>query len=110
MRLTNEEKKDLIKAIEEFIGKNPAELRLFGSRTDEHLKGGDIDLLLLVSHSKIKNQLQAKKHLILARIKELLGDQKIDLYIAQFSDLDQDPFLQVIYPKSLVLNIWMNVT
>lgn len=106
MRLTNEEVNHLIDALEEFIGKNFAELRLFGSRIDDHQKGGDIDLLLLVNSEKTKTQLNAKKHFILAKMKNSLGDQKIDLKIAQSTEIKSDPFLQLIYAKSLILNVW----
>lgn len=106
MRLTSQEIKNLIKALDKFIGKNPAELRLFGSRTNDQLKGGDIDLLLLINDSKLKYDLIMKKHYLLAEIKFLLGDQKIDLKIADDSEAQTDPFLQLIYPKSILLNTW----
>ena len=106
MRLTPDEIVNLSTAVGEFVGKNPVELRLYGSRTDDRLKGGDIDLLLLTDSIKKKNELQTQKHLILARIKELVGEQRIDLKIAQIDEKEQDPFLQVIYPKSLLLKKW----
>ena len=105
MRLTPKEISNLIQAIEEF-GQNQMELRLFGSRTNDQLKGGDIDLLLLVQKKILKDQLNTQKHLILARMKELIGDQKIDLKIAQIDEINNDPFLQIIFPKSIPLKIW----
>ncbi len=106
MRLTSEEIKNLVKALDPFIGKNTAELRLFGSRTDAQLKGGDIDLLLLINNAELKNELIMKKHWLLAEIKYFLGDQKIDLKIADDTEIKTDAFLQLIYPKSIVLNNW----
>lgn len=106
MRLTNNEVTFLIASITEFLGKDHAELRLFGSRTDDNRKGGDIDLLLLVENADVKNQLNMQKHLILARMKELLGDQKIDLKIADTAEVETDDFLRIIYPESLSLKIW----
>ncbi len=106
MRLTNKEVAFLINSITEFLGKYHAELRLFGSRTDDNRKGGDIDLLLLVENAEVKNQLSMQKHLILARMKELLNDQKIDLKIAETAEIDTDDFLQIIYPDSVPLKIW----
>ncbi len=106
MRLTQDEVTSLAKAAEEFIGKNHAELRLFGSRTDSQAKGGDIDLLLLTFDSETNRMLSAQKHSILARMKELIGDQRIDLKIAQECEINSDAFLQIIYPKSLVLKKW----
>ena len=52
------------------------ELYLFGSRTDDSKKGGDIDLYLkVVDHSALFD----KKIKFLARVKRELGDQKIDI-------------------------------
>ena len=47
-----------------------------------------------------------QKHLILARMKELIGEQKIDLKIAEVDEIKTDPFLQIIFPKSISLKIW----
>lgn len=52
---------------------------------------------------KTLDRLLSQKHYLLADMKELIGDQKIDLKIAQFSEVDQDPFLKTIYPGSLLL-------
>ena len=52
------------------------EIYLFGSRTDDNKRGGDIDLYLVVSEH---NNLFAKKIKFLSRIKRELGEQKIDV-------------------------------
>jgi hypothetical protein len=109
MRLTPEELAALIKALDEYIERMSAELRLYGSRTDDRKKGGDIDLLLLVHDLDFKKKLVSEKHHILASIKECLGDQKIDLNIALFSELQQDAFLEVIYPDSVLLKKWTKI-
>lgn len=106
MRLTPEETAQIVVALSSFVGKNSAELRLYGSRVDDQQKGGDIDLLLIVDSEALENQLQVNKHFILAAIKELIGDQKIDLKIVQVNEIEHDDFLQLIYPKALVLHIW----
>jgi predicted nucleotidyltransferase len=50
---------------------------LFGSRTDDHKKGGDIDLF--ISHiSEAILTLEAKIH-FLAELKAEIGDRKIDV-------------------------------
>ncbi len=63
-------------------------------------------MLLLVAADTVKTQLIMQKHLLLASIKELIGDQKIDFRIALFSEIDQDHFLQIIYPDSICLKKW----
>ena len=49
---------------------------LFGSRVDDNLKGGDIDLYLI---PKNRENLFSKKIKFLAKVKRELGDQKIDI-------------------------------
>jgi len=52
------------------------EIYLFGSRVDDTKKGGDIDLYLVVDD---KTELFRKKLKFLAKIKKVLGEQKIDV-------------------------------
>lgn len=106
MRLTSQEVDHLMSAISTFLAQNNAELRLFGSRVDDHRKGGDIDLLLLLDDMHLKQQLISQKHLILAHLKELLGEQKIDLKIALQAEITTDVFLQHVYPDSICLKTW----
>ncbi|HLB57638.1 MAG: hypothetical protein A3C55_05130 [Gammaproteobacteria bacterium RIFCSPHIGHO2_02_FULL_42_13] len=104
MRLTPTEIDQIIKAVNPFIKTMRAELRLYGSRVSDALKGGDIDLLLLLENKENTDILLSKKHNILAAIKANIGDQKIDLKMAvQNTD---DPFVQLILPKSIVLHHW----
>ena len=52
MRLSNKDKNLIISAIDLFIKDIRAELRIFGSRVDDNLKGGDIDLLIIKETSE----------------------------------------------------------
>jgi len=52
------------------------EIYLFGSRMDDKKRGGDIDLYLVV---RDKNNLFEKKLKFLAKLKKIIGDQKIDV-------------------------------
>jgi len=73
-----------------------AKLYLFGSRTDETKKGGDIDLLV------VSKEL-TKKDLRLLRIDffKHFGEQKMDIVLddGKFSD----PFHKMIYQKAVLL-------
>ena len=51
-------------------------LYLFGSRTDDKKRGGDIDLYL---ETEDKSDLFRRKITFLSKVKRDLGDQKIDL-------------------------------
>ena len=74
MRLDKEQKEAIVNTIREL---DPdARIRLFGSRTDDSARGGDIDLLVLSSVLQYKDKL-----LIRARLKEISGNRKIDLII-----------------------------
>ena len=53
-----------------------AEVYLFGSRTDDTARGGDIDLLVLSKRIGLMKKLE-----ILAHLHEKLGERKIDLII-----------------------------
>ena len=106
MRLSDQQIKNLILALSPFIGSNHAELRLYGSRVSDQLKGGDIDLLLLVEKASLTEALCEKKHYILTAIKKKLGDQKIDLLITDRNKIHEDCFLKMITPTSLHLNTW----
>ncbi len=74
MRLS-EEYKAVIKKYFYRIFKQ-GEIYLFGSRTDDSKKGGDIDLYLVLENHE---DLLRKKIEFLARIKKDLGEQKIDV-------------------------------
>ena len=70
------------------------ELFLVGSRTKDHLKGGDIDLLLISDNRNLKNLLSTK-HLLIDKLKRQpsVDDGKVDLLLAHPDDLINDPFI-----------------
>jgi len=105
MRLTEKEKNVLISVVSEHASKN-SELRLFGSRTDDSAKGGDIDLLLLVADEYTKKALTNHKIEILVKIKNLIGDQKIDMIIATSQGIAESAFLSSVFPESVCLKKW----
>lgn len=72
-----------------------AKVYLFGSRVDNKLKGGDIDILVL--SQKIK---QTDSYLIKSKIFEKLEEQKIDLVIKKKLD---DAFSKYISKSSIEL-------
>ena len=51
-------------------------IRLFGSRIDENSRGGDIDLFILSKFLDLREKL-----IIRYKLKEKLGDRKIDIII-----------------------------
>ncbi len=102
MRLTDTELQAFSSVIAKYL-KSPAELRLFGSRADDNARGGDIDLLLVLPGKQHYQQLAFYKSDILAEIKTLIGDQKIDLIMATQDAIKTNAFLQSVYPASILL-------
>ena len=55
-------------------------MRLFGSRVDDHARGGDIDLLVELDHAVAQPALFSAS--LGAQLQRALGDQRIDIVIA----------------------------
>lgn len=75
-----------------------AEVYLFGSRVDDQLRGGDIDLLVLSRKLSLSDRVTA-----LYELKLRLGDQKIDLLIKDPDKAKTDPFVLSISSKAIRL-------
>ena len=78
MRLTDYEIESIKKVFEESFGNG--KIYLFGSRVDDTQKGGDIDLYI---QTRDRNDIMIKKIQFLARLKEKIGDQKIDVVMSK---------------------------
>jgi hypothetical protein len=108
MRLTPEEINGIVTALSIFMASYNSELRLYGSRTKDELKGGDIDLLLITEQREAATNLLMQKHKILAAIKQLIGEQRIDFKIIAKAAIHDDPFVSIILPQSILLHSWKN--
>lgn len=97
MRLTPIERRAIVEEIQRKVP--AAAVYLYGSRVHEHLKGGDIDLLVLCEGIAFGNEVD-----MLLAIKRRIGDQKVDLTVASPGHAHQDPFLQSILPEALRLD------
>lgn len=76
MRLTDSEKMIIKAASIKIFGIN-AKIFLFGSRVDDSIKGGDIDLYIETEqHTLLQNKIS-----FISLLKWQLGDQKIDVVI-----------------------------
>lgn len=58
-----------------------ATVHLFGSRTDDHKKGGDIDLFIQCHRQIARAELYDLKIKFLVSLKKAIGDQRIDVLI-----------------------------
>ena len=89
MRLTTQEAEIIRKTVHKLDPS--ARIFLHGSRSDPKLRGGDIDLVV---HSAALGF--SEKISLLAKLKEKLGDQKIDLVLLDPAHAQSDPFWQSI--------------
>jgi predicted nucleotidyltransferase len=93
MRLTEHQKTAIREAVTEIFGSD-AEVLLFGSRTNDAVKGGDIDLL--VRSGKPVQQRERKILQLVAKLQIRLGDQPIDVLV-----LDPATVRQSIHEEAL---------
>lgn len=80
MRLSSKEIAAIKEVTKGVFGDN-AVISLFGSRTDDNKKGGDIDLLIQCKSQYSREVLYQLKIKFLVQLKKLIGDQKIDVLI-----------------------------
>jgi predicted nucleotidyltransferase len=87
MRLTPSEVQIILDAVHRVFG-NDAEVMLFGSRTDDRLRGGDIDLLIRPASAAPAGPPEAQalvrlkgKLRVLGLLEQALGERRIDLVI-----------------------------
>ncbi|RKX84071.1 MAG: nucleotidyltransferase domain-containing protein [Spirochaetes bacterium] len=98
MRLKNSER-DIIKRIINNFDPD-SRVFLFGSRTDDRTKGGDIDLLIFTERNTLSDKLK-----LAVKLKEKLGDRKIDIILTgtKISAENKDPFISMITEKAMPL-------
>lgn len=72
-----------------------AKIYLFGSRADDHARGGDIDLLVISKKIRLMDKLA-----VLAELHQTLGEQQIDL--AVFPDFSR-PFTRIAKQTGVAL-------
>jgi predicted nucleotidyltransferase len=80
MRLTTADCQNIKQAVRELAGED-ANVRLFGSRTDERLRGGDIDLYVEVKSREISNPAWLASR-ISARVSRRIGHRSVDVLLA----------------------------
>lgn len=101
MRLSKE-KIQIINLLAKKYFSSDVQVYLFGSRTIDTAKGGDIDLFM---HSDTESTLTLKnKALFLVELKRLIGDQKIDLVFDNEVLRSKINFYQSIKDKSVKIS------
>jgi predicted nucleotidyltransferase len=93
MRITEHEKKVIIDAVQ---STDPnAKVWLFGSRTDDSKKGGDIDIGILSLKVDVMEEIEIRQ-----KICDKIGEQKIDLVASRNG---QEAFFKYAVTKGILL-------
>jgi len=93
MRITEQEKKVIIDAVK---NSDPnAKIWLFGSRTDDNKKGGDIDIGVLSSKIDVMGEIEIRQN-----IYDKIGEQKIDLVASRDG---KEAFFKYAVTKGILL-------
>lgn len=106
MRLRSDHRNKIVAALSPFITGHGAKIFLFGSRTKDHLKGGDLDLALIIQDQVVYQSLKAKKHELLSALHRDLGERKIDIRLGLEENYLEDPFFQSIQSGMIEIYRW----
>jgi predicted nucleotidyltransferase len=105
MRLTDFEIETITSLARRHFG-DDARVYLFGSRTDDSKRGGDIDLFISNKNENLLT-LNAKIH-FLVELKKRIGDQKIDVVFDNVCTRQKKSFYHSICAKRIDLSIAYN--
>lgn len=99
MRISEFERKAILRIINEVIPHSKT-IRLFGSRVDDSLKGGDIDLFVDLKGLDPTIEMKIR---ILSLLQMELGEQKIDLILSTDPENDTRPIVGEALKKGVIL-------
>src|SRR5687767_561418 len=103
MRLSNTERNAILNAVEESIRLGDFHLFLFGSRTKDLTRGGDIDLLLLLDEESYFSRSVSIKIAILNAVEKAIGERRVDLTMAPKDPARQSEFVKDILASAQLL-------
>lgn len=92
MRLTQQEHNAIAQAAAETFPAGTS-VSLFGSRTDDTRKGGDIDLLIETQQPTSADLWVAQRNRFVARIWKRIGERQIDVVLANRNCPDNRPII-----------------
>jgi hypothetical protein len=103
MRLSNAEINSIRTCAVSVFAELGYRIWLFGSRTDDAKRGGDIDLLVEVNTDADRLEITNRELAFLVTLKGEIGEQKIDIIVATSAAVAADPFLQSVVPNRILL-------
>ena len=89
LRISSSESRIIKEKTLEIFGSS-ASVFLFGSRTDDTKKGGDIDLF--IETEEVKDSVK-KKITLMTELQFKLGERKIDIVMASKNDINDIPLI-----------------
>lgn len=89
MRISSSDSRIIKEKTLEIFGSS-ASVFLFGSRTDDTKKGGDIDLF--IETEEVKDSVK-KKITLMTELQFKLGERKIDIVMASKNDINDIPLI-----------------
>jgi len=89
LRISSSDSKIIKEKTLEIFGSS-ASVFLFGSRTDDTKKGGDIDLF--IETEEVKDSVK-KKITLMTELQFKLGERKIDIIMASKNDINDIPLI-----------------
>jgi predicted nucleotidyltransferase len=101
VRITEKESELIKKAVNEILP-DWYEIKLFGSRTEDSKRGGDIDLL--ISSSRPIDIADSKRKLVI-KLENYLGEQKFDLVFDYPGTPDENFIIRI---KQTAIILWKN--
>jgi len=99
MRLTDKEIQIIRDAVLDVLGEN-TRIVLFGSRVDDTLKGGDIDLMIELDQNVDRPALQSAR--VASRVSRLLSGRKVDV-VLKAPNLKSQPVHEIATQTGVVL-------
>lgn len=99
MRLTQKQIDAIRISVNEVFGLD-AQVWLFGSRVDDHKRGGDIDLLVRPAATHSMPSLSSKVH-FLNKLERLIGERKVDVVVEAYDD--SRPIVQIAHKTGVLL-------
>jgi predicted nucleotidyltransferase len=79
MRLTDHQAAEIVKLARQIAGV-PVDVRVFGSRLNDHAKGGDLDLMIELTEPQTNPALLAAR--LSAKVSRLMDGRKVDVLLS----------------------------
>ncbi|SFX09927.1 nucleotidyltransferase domain-containing protein [Marinospirillum alkaliphilum] len=99
MRISEKQHQIILDIVQQLLGQN-VRIRLFGSRTDDQKKGGDIDLLIELDEP-VMNPAEISARLS-ARLMRAMHGRKVDVLLLA-SNLSRSPIHDIALRQGIIL-------